>query len=395
MSGKSLVEKSKAQDTEVERLREENDRLVKDIEEKEGRKKALNQRLQDAQKLQATLAKEVAEKSREVENLNQQHKQLVSNLRDFSMDPESKNAAGPPEGRPQRSHELLTGTADERSEWVAQACDAMDEQLATRNTTADAAFDSWDTIGDGRLSQDDFVEGVMGLRAGLQRDEARQLYMIAKGDEEQLTKTKFKGLLEKSGGGGGSGARSTGGASSEAQILEGELRKLRTLNAQLLKEKDELFQTLREAERARRGQAAGSELAQAERLQDIEQMHAAQLRKLQVTPQLTCSASTKVQILTPAELRCQDDLAVAEYNQQDLLQLIDTYDDTRVRKPGAPANERGGPRTTNVVVIEIASMWLDAGREGMQEELTTFFSVDFYVHDTQVTPPSKASVKAL
>ena len=371
MSGKSLVEKSKAQDTEVERLREENDRLVKDIEEKEGRKKALNQRLQDAQKLQATLAKEVAEKSREVENLNQQHKQLVSNLRDFSMDPESKNAAGSTEGRSQRSHELLTGAADERSEWVSQACDAMDEQLATRNTTADAAFDSWDTIGDGRLSQDDFVEGVMGLRAGLQRDEARQLYMVAKGDEEQLTKTKFKSLLEKSGG--GSGARRTGGASSEAQILEGELRKLRTLNAQLLKEKDELFQTLREAERARRGQAAGSELAQAERLQDIEQMHAAQLRKL------------------------QDDLAVAEYNQQDLLQLIDTYDDTRVRKPGAlaNANERGGARTTNVVGIEISSMWLDAGREGMQEELTTFFSVDFYVHDTQVTPPCKASMKPL
>jgi hypothetical protein len=184
--------------------------------------------------------------------------------------------------------------------------------------------------------------------------------VLTKGNEEHLNMSKFKTFLGKSDAAGGS---TVGVGSEEAQVLEGELRKLRTLNAQLLKERDELFQNLREAERVRRGQTAGGELAQAERLQEIEHMHAAQLRKL------------------------QDDLAVAEYNQQDLMQLIGAYEDSRVRKPGAPAVQRGGPRTSNIVVVEIASLRLDAGREGMQDEPTTFFSVDFFAHDTQVTPP--------
>jgi len=362
MSGKSLQEKSQAQDQEVLRLREENDKLVVAIEEQEARKKVLEKRLDDARKQQSILAKDVAHKNRQVDELNRVHKELVSNLSDFSVDPDSSSAAA--KDRPATSQELVAAKS-EGSDLVAQARTAMSEQLLNRNLTVDGAFTAWDSNGDGLLTQDEFVEGAMGLRAGLQRDEARQLFQqLVKSDgadgSEQMTKSKFEQFLSNHGAGGSALAA----GSEEAQVLEGELRKLRTLNAQLLKEKDELFQSLREAERSRKGQAAGGELAQAERLQEMEQMHAAQLRKL------------------------QDDLAVAEYNQQDLMQLIGAYQESRVSKPGAASVPRGGPRTSNVLVLEITSMRLDASRAGMlQDEPTTFFSVDFFAHDTQVTPP--------
>lgn len=355
MSGKTLQEKQKVQDQEVVRLREENDILFKSIEEQQERKERLDKRLQDAQKQQKILAKEVADKGKEVEELNRDHKELVSKLRDFSVDPDSAISGA---HRPQTNQEQVAGKADGSDDLVVQACTAMNEQLMSRNISADAAFKSWDTNADDLLSQDEFVEGVMQLRAGLQRDEARQLFVLIKGDAEQLTQAKFGLFLGKA---AGDSALAVG--SEESEVLEGELRKLRTLNAQLLKEKDEVFQSLREAERARKAQAAGGELAQAERLLEIEQMHAAQLRKL------------------------QDDLAVAQYNQQDLLQLIGSYEDSRVRKPGAPSVARGGPGARNVVVIEITALRLDSACAGMQEEPTTFFSVDFFAHETQVTPP--------
>ena len=353
MSGKSLQAKSQEQDQAVMVLREENEVLVKAIDEQSERKEMLSKRLQDAQKQQNTLAKEVAEKSREVEELNSVHKELVSNLRGFSVDPDASMGQ-----RPQPSQEPTAAKADSSDDLVVQACVALNEQLTSRNISADAAFKSWDSNGDDMLSQDEFVEGVMGLRAGLQRDEARQLFVLTKGDADQMTKDKFMMFLSKT-----ASCSTLAVGSEEAEVLEGELRKLRATSVQLLKEKDELFQTLRDAERARKGQAEGGELELAERLLHIEQNNAAQLRKL------------------------QDDLAVAEYNQQDLMQLISTYEDSRVRKPGAPSVARGGPRTGNVVVVEIISLKLDAGRLGVQDEPTTFFSVDFYAHDTQVTPP--------
>lgn len=274
---------------------------------------------------------------------------------------------------------------------MAQARVRVVEELSARNVTPDAAFDSWDKNSDGLLTEVEFVEGVVGLRAGLQRDEARQIFALAKGDAEQMTKTKLQQFLGK-GSAGGDSAPPPG--SGEAQVLEGELRRLRTLNAQLLKEKDELFQSLRDAERVRKGRAAGGELAQAERLQEIEQSNAAQARILKSALYFVayCCKCTRALTLrmsaNAAQLRkLQDDLAVAEYNQQDLMQLISSYQDTRVRKPGALSVPRGGPRTSNVVVVEIVSVRLDAGREGLVDEPTTFFSVDFFAHDTQVTPP--------
>jgi hypothetical protein len=163
---------------------------------------------------------------------------------------------------------------------MAQARVRVVEELSARNITPDAAFDSWDQNSDGLLTEVEFVEGVVGLRAGLQRDEARQIFALAKGDAEQMTKTNLQQFLGK-GGAGGDSAPPPG--SGEAQVLEGELRRLRTLNAQLLKEKDEVFQSLRDAERVRKGRAAGGELAQAERLQEIEQSNAAQARILKST----------------------------------------------------------------------------------------------------------------
>lgn len=365
MSGKSLQEKSQVQDQEVLRLREENDVLVQSIEEQEARKKILDKRFEDAQKQQSVLAKEVDQKNREVDELNRAHQELVSSLSDFSVDPDSSGGV-----RDRLASQDLAAGKSEGDDLVAQARIAMSEQLLKRNLTVDAAFKSWDSNGDGLLTQEEFVDGAMGLRSGLQRDEARQLFqLLIKADatdgSDQMTRSKFEGFLGMDRSGDGSSALGAPGAGSEeAQVLEGELRKLRTLNAQLLKEKDELFQSLREAERSRRGHSAGGEVAQAERLQEIEQMHAAQLRKL------------------------QDDLAVAEYNQQDLMQLIGTYQESRVVKPGAGSVQRGGPRTSNVMVLEITSLQLDASRDGMlQDEPTTFFSVDFFAHDTQVTPP--------
>ena len=170
------------------------------------------------------------------------HKELVSNLRGFSVDPDASMGQ-----RPQPSQEPTAAKADSSDDLVVQACVALNEQLTSRNISADAAFKSWDSNGDDMLSQDEFVEGVMGLRAGLQRDEARQLFVLTKGDADQMTKDKFMMFLSKT----ASGSTLAVG-SEEAEVLEGELRKLRATSVQLLKEKDELFQTLRDAERARK-----------------------------------------------------------------------------------------------------------------------------------------------
>lgn len=247
----------------------------------------------------------------------------------------------------------------------------MVRQLRQRGSNAAIAFDEWNTARDGQLTSEQLAAGLVGCGAGLQQSEAAQL-VSSFGAGAAITREVFESTLrqaQESADDKAAPAGESGDDGAGLDELRQEVRKLRTIKAELLREKDELFLALRANDQKRQVRLGAGEAALAERIAEVEQRHAAEIREL------------------------EEELAVAQYNQQDLLQLIRAHEAGRVRKSAAEDGKGRGAK--NVLVLEVGEVRLDGLRAQGGEEPTTFLSIDFFAHDTQARAPRRPRVSCV
>ena len=247
----------------------------------------------------------------------------------------------------------------------------MVRQLRQRGSNAAIAFDEWNTARDGQLTSEQLAAGLVGCGAGLQQSEAAQL-VRSFGAGAAITREVFESTLrqaQESADDKAAPAGESGDDGAGLDELRQEVRKLRTIKAELLREKDELFLALRANDQKRQVRLGAGEAALAERIAEVEQRHAAEIREL------------------------EEELAVAQYNQQDLLQLIRAHEAGRVRKSAAEDGKGRGAK--NVLVLEVGEVRLDGLRAQGGEEPTTFLSIDFFAHDTQARAPRRPRVSCV
>lgn len=152
---------------------------------------------------------------------------------------------------------------------------------------------------------------------------------------------------------------------SDSTALQAELRKLRGVNAELMREKEEWIRKLKNRELASKAGGGDQEANGEARVRALEVEFGAELARLEGL------------------------LTIAELNNGDLSAMKAAPPLKQLAAAGGSAIQARLPRSiraSNTVVVEVHRVNLDAG--SFAHEPTTFLSLDFYAHDTQNTYPA-------
>ncbi len=250
-----------------------------------------------------------------------------------------------------------------RSSWESDALARLKEYLSERGSSPEECFKKWNEKGNGQIVEKEFVAGVVEASIGLQEDKARRLFRHVLQQPQQnpaepvILLADFEKMVNEA-------PQSSSLDAADVPSLQAELRKLRSDNAKLVREKEDWIRKLKE-----RGSLVQSvpqiSPADAEaRIQALEAEYAAELTRLEGL------------------------LAIAEMNNRDLIALKSAPSMRRTQgSPGkASAEVAHRTRIANMVVVEIHRVSLNA--DDFNTEPTTFLSLDFFAHDTQNTYPA-------
>eukprot|EP00960_Hanusia_phi_P039977 754178-Hanusia_phi.AAC.2 len=302
MSGESILAQSEVQSKEVVKLQEENENLVQSIKDNQARADELKAELADAKEKQSKLAKEVTLREKELMEMMKIHESLTSSLREFMQSADDGMEAAEVIQKASllpSNLELHDQAQNEGGE--SKALEQVMEHIEANGVRPSSLFAEWDDNSDGFISQEIFVEGMMALRAGLQREEARKLFKkyLSNAERSEMSEDEFQKMMKDGEEALSRKKEAIANDGGDAGKLKAEIRKLRAVNGQLLQEKDEIFQKLKEANRMRKSTVKSGELESAERLRDLQTRQAAEIRKL------------------------EEELSLARYNEKDLERLIE------------------------------------------------------------------------
>jgi hypothetical protein len=300
------------------------------------------------------LERDRADTQAKLDALRGTHAELMKNLENFSMHVPLSFAG---EGAAERSY------GHSRSSWESDALARLKEYLTERGSSPEECFKKWNEKGTGQLTEREFVAGVVETSIGLQEDKARRLFRHVLQQPQQnpaepvILLVDFEKMVNEA-------PLSSSSDGADVPSLQAELRKLRSDNAKLLREKEEWIRKLKERGSLVQSVSQISPADAEARIQALEAEYAAELTRLEGL------------------------LAIADMNNRDLIALKTAPSMRRTQgSPGKVSAEVAQrTRIANMVIVEIQHVSLNA--DAFSTEPTTFLSLDFYAHDTQNTYPA-------